>query len=306
MNRVVVVKRDSALGQDSWEPDDYYRALEAGLVRLCAADSTASAVRKLLPAGPIGMKTNCLVGKPNSTPTALVDGVARVLNEAGFDDSQIVVWDRTSRELAGAGFELNASTRGRRCLGTDANGVGYSSSFYSYGKVDSLVSRIMTIMVAANINLPVLKDHSIAGLSGGMKNMYGAIHNPNKYHADNCNPFCAHVSCLEPIKEKNKLTVMDAVHVQYDGGPGFMGQYRCYYGGVIMSDDPVAADRVGLEILTRLRADHRRPPLEAVGRGVKYLATAEEIGLGTADMSRIELTVLEFNSASEAGEARLF
>ena len=61
--------------------------------------------------------------------------------------------------------------------------------------------------------------------------MYGAINNPNKYHADNCDPYCAHVNSLEPIKSKNRLTMIDAVRVQYNGGPGYVEDYLTYYGG---------------------------------------------------------------------------
>jgi len=272
--------------------DDYRAMLQTGLAALASTDSAAEAVRKLLPCGTIGMKTNCLARRNNSTSVALVEAFADLLNEAGHRDDQIVVWERTSRELEAAGFTLNASNGRRRCLGTDANGVGYSQRLYSFGKVDSLVSRVLTDIIDCNVNMPVLKDHSIAGLSGALKNMYGAIHNPNKFHADNCDPFCAHINNLTPIRLKNLLTVTDAVHVQYDGGPGFVEQYRAWYGGLILSADPVAADRIGLEILTRMRSNHGRPPLGAVGREVRYLKTAESIGLGVADRVKIELVVL--------------
>lgn len=304
MSRVVVVKQEENGSKAT--ADDYRVMLQTGLAALAFTDSAAEAVRKLLPSGTVGMKTNCLARRNNSTPVALVEAFADLLNEAGHRDDQIVVWERTSRELEAAGFKLNASNGSRRCLGTDANGVGYSQRLYSFGKVDSLVSHILTDMVDCNVNMPVLKDHSIAGLSGGLKNMYGAIHNPNKFHADNCDPFCAHVNNLTPIKLKNLLTITDAVRVQYDGGPGFMEQYVAWYGGLIISDDPVAADRVGLEIITRLRSNHGRPPLEAVGREVRYLKTAESIGLGVAEWARIDLAVLAPGEDVESARQGLF
>ena len=93
--------------------------------------------------------------------------------------------------------------------------------------------------------------------------------------------------------KQNRLAIIDAVRVQYDRGPGFVPQFTAWYGGVIISDDPVAADRIGLEIVGRLRADHGRPPLSAEKRDVRYLKTAGEIGLGTADLDRIDLVVLQ-------------
>ena len=150
-----------------------------------------------------------------------------------------------------------------------------------------------------------MKDHSVAGLSAGLKNMYGAINNPNKYHADNCNPFCAQVSALEPIRTRNRLTVISAVSVQYQGGPGYIADYFAPYGGLIVSDDPVAADRIALEVLDHLRTAHGQPTLAKAGRPVKYLATAEEIGLGTATMSKINLRVAQVDVDGQAKPAEL-
>jgi uncharacterized protein (DUF362 family) len=296
MSRVIVVKFNADKAATNLSEEAYGQILTAGLHRLSQQGNLKAAVRTFLPSGVVGMKTNCLAGKANSTPVALIDALAGLLLKAGFADNDIVVWERTNRELAGAGYTLNASNFGRRCLGTDANGVGYSSDFYSSGDVSSLVSRILTELVVSNINVPILKDHSVAGLSAGMKNMYGAIHNPNKYHANNCDPYCAHVSNLEPVRSKTRLTILDAVKVQYNGGPGYMGDYLYNYGGIVVSDDPAAADRVGLEILERIRSLKGQPSLEKAGRPVKYLASAEQIGLGVADLSKIDLSVIEVRS----------
>ncbi len=306
MSRVVVVKYETDPPEPVFDTEVYRRILEVGLSALAGENQISAAVRKYIPSGVVGLKTNCLTGRLNSTPVALVEALISTLRNAGFDDNDLVVWERTSRELAAAGYTLNASGRGVRCLGTDANGIGHSRGFYTSGDVSSLVSRIMTHLVDHNINLSVLKDHSIAGLSASLKNMYGAIHNPNKFHDNNCDPYCAHVNNLEPTRTKNRLAILDANRVQYDGGPGYLAQYLSYYGGVVMSDDPVAADRVGLEILQRLRKEHGRPPLKEVGREVKYLRTAQEIGLGVADLAKIDLRVLVVPEDGQPQSGALF
>ncbi len=280
----------------------YRFMLGAGLRALTGGSDTKKATSKIIPRGIVGLKTNCLARKMNSTPVALADAVTEILVEAGRDHGDVIVWERTNRELSGAGYELNASLRRRRCLGTDSSGVGYSREFYSSGKVDSLVTRILTEVVDHSINLPVLKDHSLAGMSAGMKNMYGAVHNPNKYHDNNCSPFCAEINDLEPIKNKHRLTVIDAVQVQYNGGPGFAGSYVDYYGGIILSTDPVACDRVGLEVLEHFRGRHGLPQLADVSRPVKYLSAAQQIGLGEADLKNISLTVLKVDTSGNVGE----
>jgi uncharacterized protein (DUF362 family) len=306
MSSVVVVKLAQGLAESGVDMAAYRRLLEIGLTTLADTTDLISAVSSLLPLGTIGFKTSCLARKFNSTPVALVDALTGLLVERGFDANDLVVWERTSRELADAGFTLNVSGQGVRCLGTDAQGVGYASQFSTFGQVSSLISRILTEMVDYNVNLPVLKDHSIAGLSAGMKNMYGAIHNPNKFHADCCDPFCAHLNSLEPIRQKQRLSIIDAVRVQYDGGPGYVAQYLAAFGALVLTRDLVAGDRIGLEILEKLRRDHGRPTLAQAGREVRYLKTASALGLGECDLDRIDLKVRIVDEFGEATPGELF
>jgi uncharacterized protein (DUF362 family) len=306
MSSVVVVKLEAVPSGGTVEADSYRRLLEIGFSALTGRPDISAAVAGILPGGTVGIKTSCLARGFNSTPVALASALTDLLIGSGFAANDLVIWERTSRELAEAGFTLNASGRGVRVLGTDANGIGYASSLQTSDQVSSLVSRILAEMIQHSINLPVLKDHSIAGLSAGLKNMYGAIHNPNKFHGNNCDPYCAHVNNLDSIRQKHRLTIIDAMRVQYDGGPGYVAQYVASFGALIMSLDPVAADRIGLEILERIRSDHGRPPLAQVGREVRYLNTANRIGLGECDLERIELNVLLMDEGGHARAGGLF
>jgi len=306
MSRVIVVKWPAEKVSKGLDKKSYKIMLEAGLTSLFDSNSLKTTIDRLFPGGIIGMKTNCLTRKFNSTPVALTDALSDILINNNIKENNIVVWERTNYELEQAGYKLNASSFGRRCLGTDSNGVGYSRDFYGAGDVNSLVTGILTNMVDHNINVPVLKDHSIAGLSGCLKNMYGAIHNPNKYHGNNCNPYAAHVSQLEPIKSRNRLSVIDATRVQYNFGPGYDSRYIENFGGLIISIDSVAADRVGLEIVETMRRNNKLPSLKEAGRPPDYLQTAGEIGLGIADMQKIELKVFTVNDTGKPQAGRLF
>ncbi len=306
MSKVIVVKYSGKTEDKRLSEELYLKMLSASLEALSDSDKPETALKRYIPNGVVGMKTNCLTGKFNSTPKALTEALSALLQKAGIKENNIIIWERTNRELKNAGYVLNASFSSHRCLGTDTNGVEYSRDFYSHGQVNSLVSNIMTKMVDYNINLPVLKDHSIAGLSAGLKNMYGAIHNPNKYHDNNCDPFCAQINMLKPIYDKNKLTIIDAMKVQYHGGPGYVGNYMADYNGLLISDDPVAVDRIGLEIVEHLRQKNKMSTLEKSNRPVRYLKTAQSIGLGIADMDKIDLTVLDINSSGVISKGELF
>ncbi|MFZ5979203.1 MAG: DUF362 domain-containing protein [Candidatus Zixiibacteriota bacterium] len=293
MSKVVVVRNTGSNTDGKLEREEYRLMLQPAFRVLSGEDNVYFAVRKYIPRGPVGMKVNCLTGRFFPTPKNLVEALSKlILANTDIDENSIIVWERTARELSDAGYELNASSFGRRCLGTDANGIGYADNFETAGEVSTRISRILTDMVALNINLPVLKDHSIAGLSASLKNMYGAIFNPNKLHDNHCSPYAAHLAALPTIKAKCRLSIIDATRIQYQGGPGYMSEYMAPYKGLIISDDAISADRVALEILEKVRQAHQQPPLDKVGRPVNYLRVAEELGLGTADMNKIELKVI--------------
>jgi hypothetical protein len=128
----------------------------------------------------------------------------------------------------------------------------------------------------------------LAGVTAGMKNYFGAIHNPNKYHDAHCDPHVAEVFDAPPIKSKHRLTVLDALVVQFHKGPAYHPRWAGKYGGFVFSLDPVAADTVGWTIIERLRAEAGLPTLQEEGRAPGYIGTAGRMGLGVADPAAIE------------------
>jgi uncharacterized protein (DUF362 family) len=134
----------------------------------------------------------------------------------------------------------------------------------------------------------VLKDHNLAGVSLGMKNFFGAIHNPNKYHDYNCDPFVADVVSHRFIGAKWRLTVCDATRAQYHGGPTRNPGFAWTFGGMLVGADFVATDAVAADLLERQRAAKELKPLAREKRPAKHIATAAARGLGVADLSKIE------------------
>jgi len=254
------------------------------------ADAAAALAAYVQPQQTVGLKVNCLGKRVAVTQPLLTESLVALLQQAGVSGDKITVWDRTTDELKSAGYTANMFKSGPRCLGTDAVGVGYSDDLYPIGSGGSLLSTIL-LGVDVNINLPVLKDHSLAGLAGGMKNYYGALHNPNKYHDNRCDPHVADVNALPEIRRKNKLTIMDCLLVQYHGGPAYNPGFVARHGGLILGADPVAVDFVALAILEKIRAANGKKPLEREGRYPTWLATAasEKYALGNASWEKIDL-----------------
>ena len=215
-------------------------------------------------------------------------GLVGCLAAAGLAEKNILVWDRTNRELRDAGYRLTRGSGGPQVFGTDTDGAGYGEELVAHLNIGSLFSRIQVDFATASISLAILKDHGMAGVTAGMKNYFGAIHNPNKYHDGHCDPFVAEVFDSPPVKTKHRLSVLDALVVQYHRGPAFHPQWAERFGGLIFSFDPVAADRVGWALVERFRAAKGLPSLREEGREPSYLATAGRMGLGQADLAAIE------------------
>jgi len=178
---------------------------------------------------------------------------------------------------------------GIKIFGTDSNPIGYDKDLTVHRSIGSRFSSIQSDIISQSISLAILKDHGLAGITAGMKNYFGSIHNPNKYHDYNCNPFVADLFDTAAIREKHKLTVIDALTVQFHKGPAYHSLWAENYGGLIMSTDPVAADYIGWQVIEELRKKHGLPSLKEENREPLYIKTAEELGLGSADPANISI-----------------
>ncbi len=286
----VAIARDEALTKGPLENqrDLLSKLLDAAMQKESGAPDARAAWRALFsPDDRVGIKVNTL---GRSTSPVVVDAIVAGLRSADVPAENILIWDRFDVELAAAGFQLNKSSRGVQCRGTDAEqvGSGYQREIESSGAIGSCYSSIVAREVTALICVPVLKDHSLAGVSLGMKNFYGAIHNPNKYHDNHCDPYVADVVAHRHIAPKWRLTVCDATRAQYHAGPTRHPGFGWAYGGLIVSRDFVAADAVAADLLDTKRKEKGLASLVDEKRPASHIATAGARGLGEADLGKIE------------------
>ena len=287
----VVISRDPQLRGAGSKVDStrLLTMLDRSIQALYRSDSPLEAWKKVVrPGEVVGLKVNGLAGRGISTNVLLVEAICERLREAGIPEKDIVIWDRLNVDLESAGFRV-ASRRDRiRFIGNDT--AGYEDDLAVYGSVGSRVSKTLTQVCDAVINLPVLKDHGIAGVTLTLKNMFGAIHNPNKYHLNVGDPYVADVNMLPPIRQKVRLHICDATTAQYEGGPSYMPQWTWPYNGLLASRDPVALDTLGWQIIERKRAEKGMKSLQALRRAPRYIATAADPQhrLGTNDPRQIE------------------
>lgn len=229
-----------------------------------------------LPGDKVSIKVNCLSGKSMSTHRELVFALTGMLVEAGVKADNITIWDRKDKDLTGAGYTINRG-KGVKVTGVDAD--GYAPELTAHRSIGSFMAGILEKSDKI-INIPVLKDHGIAGVTLCLKNFFGAIHNPNKYHLNAGDPYVADLYSHPLIRDKVKLTIIDGITGQYEGGPPPMPQWQWNFGGLIIGSDPVAADRAGLDIIEAKRREMGIKSLKEAGRYPEYLRTAEKLGLG--------------------------
>lgn len=292
-SKVVLVKGKGVLSENTTiDPQRLSQMYSRGFELLFNSKNPLESLRYLFQrSDKVGIKINTIGGKKISTRPEVSHSLAKLLTESGIPESNLIIWDRTNRELRETGYRLNANRQGLKIHGTDTqvNWAGYNYDLVSHLNIGSRFAKIQTNFVTASISLAILKDHGMAGVTAGMKNYFGAIHNPNKYHDSNCDPFVAELFETEPIQKKHKLTILDCLVVQYHRGPSYHARWAKKYETLIFGLDPVATDFTGWQVIEKLRAENGLPSLKDENREPKYLKSAEKMGLGKANANDIKL-----------------
>jgi uncharacterized protein (DUF362 family) len=275
--------RDSATGRvDQARLDEM---LTRAVARATSRKTPVAAFRGLFRRSDVvGIKVGTLAGPGLSPHPELVAKLTEWLQQAGVKAGNIVVWDRTDQELSAAGYSLQRGRKKVRCFGTNQD---YVWSPREWGAGGSCFPRLLLGELTALINVAVLKDHDLAGISAGLKNWYGAIHNPNKYHGDGCNPYIARLAAYPLIKSKLRLTVIDGLVAQCHAGPARSPRWVWPWNGVLVSTDPAAIDAVAWQVIEARRKQVGLKSLAAEGREPKWIQTAARLGLGEARLNHI-------------------
>ena len=221
---------------------------------------------------------------------AIVDA----LKSIGVKENNIIIWDQYQNFFLSSGFKINRSFKGVRTYTTDGGGgkealdSGSSHREYDSGYGAVRVSRILTEEVDSLINVGLLKDHGLAGVSIALKNIsHGVISHPDNFHDNSCDPFIAAINSIPVIKDKIKLHICNGIVGLYEGGPMPQKRHTWNDNRIILSKDPVALDTIGMNIIEgkrkekELRSLFNRPNLPV------HIETAAKYGLGVSDMNLI-------------------
>ena len=286
----VVIARDPSLHGTAAQPDEQkvQNLLDRAITAYTGRAKPMEAWKSIVPMDKvIGLKVNGLGSKGIATHPALTMAVAERLQQAGVKPGNILIFDQNAQFLAACGMTINTDPTRVRCIPSDV--AGWEDEESSFGVARIRITKIVTRECAMVINLPILKDHEMAGVTFAMKNMYGVVDKPFTLHANNCNPGVADLNAIPVIRNKIRITIGDAISSVYDGGPGFRPERLWYPNALIVGEDRVALDTIAWEMLERKRADEGLRTFEADGRPPRYIATAADAThqLGTNDPQRI-------------------
>jgi len=265
-------------------PAAAHSAVTAAVAAAAGLHDGADAVGRLFTSrDTVGVKLSCLGGRMLSPRVAVVEALVELLAAAGVARDRILVFERSGRELARAGFALRDGGP-YRCLGVDGD---WDRDITVSGEIGSCFARLVSRTCTALVSVAVVKDHDLAGISGTLKNFYGVIHNPNKYHDHGCDPYVADVVRHPFVAGKLRLSLLDGGLAQCHGGPAYRADMAFPLGLVAASTDPVALDAWAWRTIETERARRGLPSLEKAGRPPHYLATAAGYGLGIGDPAAV-------------------
>jgi uncharacterized protein (DUF362 family) len=254
------------------------KLVDAAVMKLSGKDDIAKAWGVYVsPKDKVAVKFNGLFARATTHPE-VVAAVTNGLIKAGVDPANIVVFDRDDAGFKTAGFKVNREGEGPRAYPTGKD-LGPS---VKAGPVDTKLSNIL-LRADVLINLPIMKTHVQAGVTGALKNHLGTVPNASAFHRDSCQ-FIADINAQEPIKAKTRICICDALYALFHNGPQYHPGCRWDYCGILASVDPVAMDAVLADIIKAKRVEKGLAPYH---NKLAHVERAAELGLGVADLAKI-------------------
>ncbi len=248
--------------------------IELGVCQLTDQDSAADAWRTLLRDDDIiGLKFNHSGAGAIGTNEIFGRVLFKSLLDAGFRPEQLVVMELPLRVLEQQ---------------TLPQVPGWTSRVFDFGSGKDALAAVVD-QVTAIINIPFLKTHNIAGMSGCLKNISHAfVRHPARFHRNGCDPYVADIVGLPVIRDKLRLHLVNALRIVVDNGPQAREKDIHAAKSILVSQDPVAADTVGQDILDARRLERKLPRLASDAGKLPILATAARKGLGMNDPDALD------------------
>ncbi|HEY4158412.1 MAG TPA: DUF362 domain-containing protein [Polyangiaceae bacterium] len=281
------------------KPDIAQSMLEKALTDFTGAATLKDALAKFIHKDDVvAIKANGIAGQKGYTMATNFELILPLVNgliELGVPADKITVYEQYPTFLAGTrvnvrDWKLPAAVR----TGTHNNNDHPMPEIRVYQGIKTKYCRFFT-EASAVINLSMMKDHSICGYTGTLKNItHGNINNPSEHHEHNASPQIAMLYNHPIVTSRVRLHITDAFKITYDKGPLDKDpKTRVPHGAVYVATDPVAMDTYGWKVIDEERKARGLQSLKDSGREPAYIRVAGSLGLGVHDMSRIAVSTVE-------------
>lgn len=325
--KVVEVHNDGAMVNDKPDNEVVKHMFEKGIEQLTGKSLKESYQLFFEKDDVIGIKVNPVGAGLISTRLEVVDAIIDWLHQNGAKKENIIIWDRfdymltdasfTSERYPGIGIEGlqtmdEAAAEGKtednnRWLDKDGKHVSlnnFDTEVFYWADVEgpkdmpylnqhvvngkySYFGKLLTKKLTKIINVPVFKNTG-NGVSMATKNIgYGAICNTNRLHRPLFFDVCTEVFAFPVIRDKLVLNIIDGLRAQYDGGPMPNAKFTYEYNTMFFATDPFALDMTCHQLMVKKRKEMNVKVNEHPVY-TEYLHYAEKIGLGVADLEKIE------------------
>jgi uncharacterized protein (DUF362 family) len=239
-----------------------------------ASDDKQAWSRLFVPSDIVGIKVNCS-GAPeiNSNPE-VVGAIAEGLVGVGVEPQNIYIYDRFENQMRMVDFASHAPKGVQTAAAEGERGsiLGYDPYTYVevnfFGEEDtrSNLFRLISERFTKVINVPTMKEHRAAGVTGCLKNIaYGSYSNVARSHErekSNTYSFIPTLAAAEPLRSKTVLHVMDGLRSLWQGGPFLQSKDFLFFPKqIVVGTDPVSLDHLLIEMIEAKRKEKGAPSI---------------------------------------------
>jgi len=325
--RVVEISDERSIVANRVSQSIVRQMIEQGMRELTGEKDARLAWSKFIqPLDTVGIKIN-----PSGAPVCcsspeIVREIIAGVRSVGVPARNIFVYDRYAYEMDIGSYQalvpIGVRVTGIQEHKLDVSGydpnVFCEANFFGEWETRSYMASIVSSGLSKIINVPTMKDHSAAGITGCLKNLgYGTFNNVDRSHRrpfSFTDPLIGIMCSVEPLRSKAVLHIMDGTRMVWHGGPLTQNPKFIFPAGLIMlGTDPVAMDTIELEKIEAKRSKEGVPSVwsrdpnsltndggafyqdgskNLFYRQPHHIASAGKLGLGISDRKQIELQAI--------------
>jgi uncharacterized protein (DUF362 family) len=321
--RVVELSNPEAIVRNRVSQPLIKEMLERGMKELTGDNSAQAAWAKFVaPKDIVGIKINPSGAPACCSSPEIVREIVAGVQSVGVPVGNIIVYDRYAYEIDIGSYQAlvpaNVKVVGVQDAFTGTAGydmgIYCDANFFGEWETRSYMASIVAHGVTKIVNVPTMKDHSAAGVTGCLKNLgYGTFNNVARSHRapySFTDPLIGTMCSVEPLRSKAVLHIMDGMRQVWHGGPLTQVQDFIHPAGMLyIGTDPVAIDTLELDAIERKRQQEGAPSVwehdpasitsnndeffhdprkNLFYRRPGHIASAGKLGLGIADRAQID------------------